>query len=913
MHLLHFDGDRLVRTDFSGKTVPPYAILSHRWDKNQQGEVLFNDVGYDKWKTKRGRRKIDFCAKQAALDRLQYFWIDTCCIDRWNRHERSKAINSMFRWYRDAAKCYVFLEDVSVADNADTGTWEASFRKSEWFTRGWTLQELIAPTTVQFFSAEGLQLGDKSSLKQIIKEVTGLPIEILEGWPVENFSDNERMSWADQRETTEPEDSAYCLLGILNISMPFNYNEGKGNAMNRLRVELKASKDHPCIIPFSRNERFVGRETELAEVEAMLFAGLSTTRIAITGEGGTGKSQLALQIAHRTKQGNKNCSVFWIDASSVDSLRQAYLDIAEKLKLPGWAEEKTDIVRLVSAHLSGTKAGQWLLVFDNVDDIALVSTGLSAAQPVNLTYRLPQSELGSIIFTTTNESAAKVLSSSNVIALGQMRPDAAQEMLRNHLVRTDMVTSQEMEVQHLLRELSYLPLAIVLAAAYININKVTVDDYRSQLTRRKEKATEASSDLSEGVSPALDAASPVTAALLLSVEQLLGEDKQHGWSFAAYCLFLAACVERTDIPLDLFRAASTGGVEEAISILHNYALVTRRPADDAIDLHRLVYNAIQRWLLEQKHLGRMNGEAIERLAEIFPDNNHESRSKWRRLLPHARYALSYGIDGEQARARINLMWKCAMALHSDGQHREAEPFSRRTLAGCEKVLGKEHPDTLISMSNLALVLDRQGKYADAEEMNRRTLATSEKVLGKEHPDTLTSMSNLALVLDRQGKYADAEEMNRRTLATSEKVLGKEHPDTLISMSNLAGMLDRQGKYADAEEIHRRTLATREKVLGKDHPDTLMSMYCLAHLLSKHDKHDEAKSLYKRTSAGLSAVLGNNHPTTQACLEHYAQMLRVPGSGDPSTLYGTAQSSISSSKRPRPSERNGQAGKKSRLS
>jgi hypothetical protein len=139
MRLLHFnESGALALIDVTGRTIPPYAILSHRWGES---EVSFQDVRNETYKTKEGYRKVDFCAKQAAQDQLHYFWIDTCCIDKWNLRELSRSINSMYRWYKDAKRCYVFLSDVSVptADGNKQSAWEESFRASIWFTRGWTL------------------------------------------------------------------------------------------------------------------------------------------------------------------------------------------------------------------------------------------------------------------------------------------------------------------------------------------------------------------------------------------------------------------------------------------------------------------------------------------------------------------------------------------------------------------------------------------------------------------------------------------------------------------------------------------------------------------------------------------------------------------------------------------------------
>ena len=152
----------------------------------------------------------------------------------------------MFRWYSNAAKCYVYLADVSrPALDTDVGrlSWESSFRKSRWFTRGWTLQELVAPALVEFFSKEGEYLGSKRSLERHVNEVTRIPIKGLRGSSLYNFSISERMLWAEDRDTTRKEDKAYTLLGIFDVHMPLIYGEGSENAFKRLREEIdKASE-----------------------------------------------------------------------------------------------------------------------------------------------------------------------------------------------------------------------------------------------------------------------------------------------------------------------------------------------------------------------------------------------------------------------------------------------------------------------------------------------------------------------------------------------------------------------------------------------------------------------------------------------------------------------------------------------
>jgi hypothetical protein len=225
----------------SNDIIPPYAILSHTWGADTT-EVTFEDLTNGTGKDKLGYEKIRFCGEQAGQDDLEYFWADTCCINKADFTELSEAINSMFRWYRDATKCYVYLSDVSTNDHDQVDpflqSWQSAFKKSRWFTRGWTLQELIAPPSVEFFCSNGKRLGDKKSLERQLHDITGIPVPALQGTPLSAFSVNERMSWAENRETMREEDKAYSLLGIFDIHMPLIYGEGTKNAFSRLLEEL---------------------------------------------------------------------------------------------------------------------------------------------------------------------------------------------------------------------------------------------------------------------------------------------------------------------------------------------------------------------------------------------------------------------------------------------------------------------------------------------------------------------------------------------------------------------------------------------------------------------------------------------------------------------------------------------------
>jgi Cdc6-like AAA superfamily ATPase len=749
MRLLHFDAQgKLILSNFRGKPIPPYAILSHRWSNS---EILIEDISNGNYKErKEGSKKLRFCVEQAAQDGLQYSWIDTCCIDRWDNNERSKAINSMFQWYKNATRCYVFLSDVSVSTATgpvQRSDWEASFRASAWFTRGWTLQELIAPVSVEFFSREGQRIGDKASLDQLLHDITSIPLTALRDCPLDQFSTSERRRWADNRVTTEEEDIVYCLLGVLGVSMSTSYGERKESALSRLQAEIEAAGSAPSIIPFSQNESFVGHELQLAELEAKLFSnGQTTSTLAIVGPGGTGKSQLALEVAHRTRQNNKDCSIFWIDASGKDSLYQSYAGIAQKLSMLGGGDDDlADMKQVVQRCVAEMSARQCLLVFDNAEDTTLQSSGSSAAETVDLAECLPQSKLCSAIFTTTNSNTARVLAAQNIIALQDLTPDTALRMLQNHLARP-LSDAEQHEAKDLLRELSYLPIAVVQAAACMNASSMTVQEYRAQLDEREELALRYSSDPLEGHLRSSGATNPVATTLSVSIDQITRSDAS-----AADYLSLAACVDRKDISVNLLEAASPQRREDAIKVLDKYALITRRPAESALDVHQLVHRALRERLQVQGRLEHWTQHTITQLLGVFPDYNHSNRSKWRRLLPHTQYALLHSPTDDNDEERLDLARKCASALYSDGRYREAEELEVQVMQTTKRVLGDEHPDTLTSMANLASTYSDQGRWREAEELEAQVMQTRKRVLGDEHPDTLTSMNNLALTYESQGR------------------------------------------------------------------------------------------------------------------------------------------------------------------
>ncbi|PWY69641.1 HET-domain-containing protein [Aspergillus sclerotioniger CBS 115572] len=218
--------------EFADNNIPPYAILSHTWENE---EVTLQDMQGGCAERKSGFKKVQDCCSVAKASGYDYAWIDTCCIDKTSSAELSEAINSMYRWYYEADVCYVYLADIQSG---------SEFVGSRWFTRGWTLQELIAPPNMIFFDGQWKEIGTKESLHHALSECTGIPGNILLGEDLETASVAQRMSWAAKRQTTRLEDRAYSLLGIFGINMPLIYGEGKRSFIRLQEEILKVIDDH---------------------------------------------------------------------------------------------------------------------------------------------------------------------------------------------------------------------------------------------------------------------------------------------------------------------------------------------------------------------------------------------------------------------------------------------------------------------------------------------------------------------------------------------------------------------------------------------------------------------------------------------------------------------------------------------
>ncbi|GIJ91451.1 hypothetical protein Asppvi_010416 [Aspergillus pseudoviridinutans] len=633
--------------------------------------------------------------------------------------------------------------------------------------------------------------------------------------------------------------------------------------------QQSAARRRTWLVPFERNPLFTGRESQLSELEGKLFTMDHTAKIAITGLGGVGKTQLVLELLYRTKDKHKHCLIIWIPATNRESLHQAYRDVAWQLRIPGWEEEKADVKRLVQGHLSKDDTGQWLVVFDNADDIDMWIAEAGSEQESEqgsqaLVDYLPSSGQGSIIFTTRDRKTAAKLAHKNVVEIPEMDEEAATQLLQKCLINPGLVNNGH-DTADLLAELAYLPLAISQAAAYINENGITLGCYLSLLAEQEEEVIALLSEDFKDDWRYRNTTNPVATTWLISFEQI-----QQSNPLAAQYLSFMSCVDPKEIPQSLLPLGSSRKEEtDAIGTLNAYSFVSRRPEDPVLDLHRLVHLATRNWLRKERKLAEWTERVIVRLQEVFPNDDHKNRTVWRRYLPHARYALQADLVGKDWTCRMDLIWRYGLCLYQDGQWDDAEVAILQVLEMRKRVHGPDRPSTLASMVYLAEIYRNQGRWNEAEKLFTQLMETSKTVLGAEHPNTLACMGNLALAYWDQGRWNEAEKLEVQVVEMRKAVLGPDHPSTLSSMANLALTYKDQGRWIEAEKLSMQVMETCKTVLGAEHPNTLACMGNLALTYKDQGRWIEAEKLEVQVMEMRKAVLGAEHPDTLTSISNLA--------------------------------------------
>ncbi|KAI1157631.1 kinesin light chain 1 [Nemania serpens] len=778
MRLLQHDdaGNYSFAPDFASDNIPPYAILSHTWGPD---EVVFADLAktQDDWQQKAGYNKIRFCAEQARQHGLQYFWVDTCCIDKSDSTELQTAINSMFRWYHNAKICYVYLSDVSsitaAAGAQDSATpWEMAFRGSRWFTRGWTLQELIAPVTVEFYSREGTWLGDKQSLEFQLRDITRVPASALRGTPLSDFTIAEREAWVRNRQTTIEEDMAYSLLGIFGVYMPLIYGEGRQNAQRRLREEVqkvvKGTRHSDFSVTFSLSDvpqiqHFVAREEELAEMHRTLNSDGSRRVVVLHGLGGIGKTQLAVTYAKRYK--DEYSAIFWFNIKDETSIQHSFTKVARqilqqypdasRLSALDLQQNQEEVVEAVKAWFSLPGNTRWLLVYDNFDDPKLGDS--TDGGGIDIGRFLPEAYQGSVIVTTR----------SSRVDLGhriQVRKLASIDDGLQILATTSGRDSAQYDVdaKRLVEKLDGLPLAIATAGTYLR--RVSVD-FANYLRLYEESWAKLHMS-----TPSLGSYQDRT---LCSTWQLSYVRIQEQNPLAAHLLQWWAYFDNEDIWFELLQPSGADGpawiselaneldFNSVMGILHDYGFV--EPHISTSDLIRSrgysIHACVHSWaayVLNRDRDVSLARVTVECVAASVP--SQDERQFWllqRRLLSHAIKCCATITDGDHV--TVGAFHNLGLLYADQGKLQEAEDMYLRALRGYEKAIGPrdiiKYRPAINTLRNFGALLSAQGKLTEAKTLFEQAYNGLEALLGLSHKDVQLLRSTL-LDLDKtlQAKY-----------------------------------------------------------------------------------------------------------------------------------------------------------------
>ena len=595
-----------------------------------------------------------------------------------------------------------------------------------------------------------------------------------------------------------------------------------------------------------RNPYFTGREEVLADLRARLVEGGSAALSqAITGLGGIGKTQTAIEYCHRYAEGYQH--VLWANASSETELSTECTAVAVRLGLIGEEAQPEQAVPALMDWLNSTL--DWVLVFDNADE------------PEVLDPFLPNHPKGHVLVTSR---ASVVPGFPPPLSMRVLGEDEAVDLLASRLGR-ELSEGEQQVAEALAEVLGYLPLALEQAGAYMRSRKMPFADYLDRFKRQRLA-------LVEKHGPETDYRATVATTWLVSFEAVESEspaaaDALRVCAFLApeampYELFSQGC-EHLGSALAELQETLKGDpweVADLLAPLERYSLVELDGDEQTLGVHRLVQAVTRAELGEEAQVWQER--VVEGMAAVMPDDalQYEHWPAARRLFSHVQALVDGGTPLENE-AGASMLQGAGGFAKSQGWYRLSANFRQTSLGVRRRVLGEEHPDTLGSMNNLATTLHALDDFEGARDLHQQTLDACRRVLGEEHPDTLASMNNLAATLSVLGDFEGSLDLHRQTLDGRHRVLGEEHPHTLLSMNNLAATLHNLGDFEGARDLHQQTLDVKRRVLGEENPSTLNSMNNLATTLRDLGDFESARALHQRAYEGAARILGEEHPYT----------------------------------------------------
>ena len=615
-----------------------------------------------------------------------------------------------------------------------------------------------------------------------------------------------------------------------------------------------------------RNPYFTGRDEVLKHQHTTLTTdrwALLTQTQAITGLGGIGKTQTALEYAYRYQQDYQ--TILWAQADTSEALTRACLTLAELLALPEWEAQDQAAIVAALQHWLATHA-DWLLILDNVEDPAL------------LELVLPAQRSGQVLLTARDPTTG---TRARSLPLETLLPEEGALLLLRRakwLTPEDGLEAAPAEVQAEAKALSEtlggLPLALDQAGAYLEEHGESVAAYQMLFQTYRTRL------LNERGRDAVGHVAPVTVTVTLALDLVAQTHPE-----AAELLYLCAWLAPEGIPEDLFTEGADAlpqrlrrvvadplAWQEVLGALRRSGLLERQPGTKTFSVHRLVQVVLQDGLSAAARK-RWAERAVRLVYAIFPDDIKST--DWQRcqqLLPHAlacaNHIERWHLTSKEAAL---LLHQAGYSLFERAQYERALLLFQQALAIRKQVFGPDHPAVAASLNNLASLLQQQGKYRDALPLFEQVLAIHERMFGLDHPDVATSLNNLASLYQDQGQYAKALPLLERALAIDTQEYGSNHSAVAIDLSNLATLYDARKEYEKALPLFQRALGIFEQTLEPSNPHLAIILNNLASAYTNLGQYEQALLFYQRALEIHKQAYGLNHPTVAIELNNLAML------------------------------------------
>ncbi|CAH0005086.1 unnamed protein product [Clonostachys byssicola] len=587
----------------------------------------------------------------------------------------------------------------------------------------------------------------------------------------------------------------------------------------------------------------IRRDDILSKISTTLFTNNGYNRVALVGLGGIGKSQIAIQFAFWVEENKPEVSVFWLSALSKASFEQSCREIMTQCDI-NQSSATDDATTVVQQYLSSKASGKWVLILDNVDDAQILG------QPIH--YFLPKSRDGLMLFTTRSQEIASDLALSEVIRIPEMSPVEAKGFLEKSLQKKDLI-EDETATGALLQALTYLPLAITQAAAYINKNSASIAQYLDLLSQADENMVELLSSEFRDETRHPESANAVVASWLVSFNQISETDP-----IATRLLLFLAWIEPKAIPKSIFPEESEIELYRAIGILLGYGFLSQRKEEGIYDMHSLVHLVTRTWNSSRGGNQYTLREAMSQMIMVFPFINWETREVWRQYLPHALRALQNAATLDDEGSRLGDL--AGKSLYQDKRGREAVEVLERVLQFRNEALAEDDLDRLSSQHVLACAYKDDGQIKEAIHLLEKVVFIKSNLLAEDSLNRLTSQLALAIAYRNNGQVKEAISLLEKVVSIRSN-LAEDDPDRLASQHELACAYKDNGQVKEAITLLEKVVSIRSN-LAEDHPDRLASQHTLACAYSDDGHMKEAVGLLEKVvSSQLN--LAEDHPSRLA--------------------------------------------------